>query len=162
VLSYRFADRPSVHPDDDPATPGRRAELARLMLVEAIRRYEAACLEWTAVSESYPNLSRAKSPSTDEGAAEQRRWRDLLRLADEGFNHAELTLAERIDGLFDMLSTAGGRADDDPDGYFVPRAVRSGGNLYVLAYGADEYEPKTNIIAVYRESKVIDLDEGAS
>ena len=141
----------------DPATPANRQALARRLLIGAIRRYDEACEDWTAVYESFPKLDPPRQPSGPAEAEERVRWMFLLDQADESFNGAEQNLAERIHQLFALL---------DPDGrcgprldaeYFTPRAARHGGNIYVLAYSAYEYEPKTNIVAVYREGMVIDL-----
>ena len=151
--------RRGVRPEDDPATPENRRALARRLLDGAIRRYEDASLEWAAVYESFPPLLYPRQASSPGEFAERDGWRSLLHQADESFSNAELNLAERIQGLFDMLSPPGRRAAELATEYFVPRAVRSGGNLYVLAYSAWEYEPKTNIIAVYREPMVLDLAE---
>jgi hypothetical protein len=140
----------------DPATPENRQSLARRLLIGAIRRYEEACEEWSAVHESYPTLDHPRPPVGPDEMREWTRWRSLMLHADENFDNAELNLAERIHGLFTMLDPAGRCVPRDEAAYFVPRCVRHGGNAYVLAYSAYEYEKKTNIIAVYRDSMVVD------
>jgi hypothetical protein len=157
MMNQLFEAPPDARPD--PATPENRVALARRLLAGAIRRYEETAIEWTAIHESFPPLDPPRHPDGPEEFDERTSWRSLLAHADENFNNAELNLAERIHGLFDMLSPPGETPGEDPSEYFVPRAVRAGGNLYVLAYSAWEYEPKTNIIAVYRESMVLDLVE---
>jgi hypothetical protein len=148
---------PGIDPKGDPATPENRRLLARRLLAGAIRRYEEVSLEWSAVHESFPHLDPPRHPSSPVEFAEWDRWRELLSHANENFNNAEMNLAERIQGLFDMLSPPGRRAGESPTEYFVPRAVRSGGFLYVLSYSAWQYEPNTNAIAVYSETMVFDL-----
>jgi hypothetical protein len=147
-------------PVADPATPANRVALARKLLVGAIRGYGAASVEWAEVNESYPKLDEPAPPRSDEEAAERKRWRELLRQVDEDFDAAELRLGERILRLYDALAPADRRAEDDPDGYFVPRAVRFEGSTYVLAYHPNSFESHQNLIAVYRSELVIDLVEG--
>jgi hypothetical protein len=144
-------------PEADPATPENRLALARRLLVGAIRRYDEACEEWSAVYESYPPLDQPREPSGPAETAERRRWKDLLEQADESFDNAELNLAERMHRLFSALDPEGRCGPREAADYFKPRAVRHAGTVYVLAYSSHEYEPKTNIIATYRESLVIDL-----
>jgi hypothetical protein len=149
---------PQAATTPDPATPENRRRLSRELLAGAIRRYEEASREWSAIYESYPPLASPQEPRSVAEREERRAWRELLHQADENFNNAELNLAERIHCLFATLDPAGRLGPRVEPDYFSPRAVRSGGNVYVLAYSAFEYEPKTNIIAVYRESMALDLD----
>jgi hypothetical protein len=142
---------------DDRATPENRRSLARKLLLGAIRRYEETCREWEAVHESFPKLDPPRPPSGPAEAEERSRWLTLLNQADENFNHAEASLAERIQVLVPMLHPAGRPKARDESDYFMPRAVRHAGSVYVLAYSAWEYEPKTNIVAVYRDSMAIEL-----
>jgi hypothetical protein len=163
-LAHRAAHRlcpppepPLPDPESDPATPENLNALGRRLLIGAIRRYEEASDEWAAVHESFPALDPPRQPSGPEEIEERRRWLAMLHHADENFNNAELNLAERIHGLVPMLDPEGRPPDRDEDDYFVPRAVRHGGSVYVLAYSAWEYEPRQNIIAVYRDSMVLDV-----
>jgi hypothetical protein len=144
----------------DPATPSKRRELARGMLIGAARRYEEVSEEWTRAHESYPNLESPREPIGPAEVAERKAWRSLLGQSDDDFNHAEEALAHCIQRLYDMLAPADRRTCASDGEYFVPRAVRSEGRVYVLSYSAHDYEPRTNIIAVYRESLVIDLAVG--
>jgi hypothetical protein len=144
----------------DPATPELRRELARRMLADGIDRYEAALREWNAVNAAFPDLDPPYRYPGDLDPAERAEWtlwRSLLALTQETFNHAEQDLAERIDRLFDMLAPEGGRVGDEAGESFVGRAVTRGGNVYVLTYSAEDFEPETNIIAVHRQSMTIDL-----
>jgi hypothetical protein len=144
----------------DPATPELRRELARRMLADGIDRYDAALREWNAVNESFPDLDPPYRYPGDHDPAERAEWtlwRSLLALTQENFNHAEQDLAERIDRLFDMLAPEGGRVGDEASESFVGRAVKRGGNVYVLTYSAEDFEPETNIIAVHRQAMTIDL-----
>ncbi len=145
--------------EPDPATPAWREELARRMLAAAIARHEEANALWSAVHESYPRLPEPAHPRTDAELAEHRAWLLLLGQADEAFDSAEENLASRIQALFDLIAPEGRRARDSEEDYFVPRAVRTGGSVYVLADDVMRYEPRTNIVAVYREPMMIDLDE---
>jgi hypothetical protein len=157
MLTMLFESPGAPATPDDPATPENRRALARKLLLGAIRWYEAACLEWAAVNDSFPKLDPPRHPSGPDEMEERSRWRTLLNQADENFNHAEASLAERIQVLMPMLHPEGRpNARDEPD-YFEPRAVRHAGSVYVLAYSAWEYEPKTNIVAVYRDSMAIEL-----
>ena len=145
----------------DPATPENRKALARRLLEGAIRRYEEACEEWTAVHESYPKLDPPRQPSGPEEVEERRYWVSLLHNADENFNAAELTLAERIHSLFWMLDPR--RAVYAERGARLlrpPRSEARGQRLRARALSAYEYEPRQNVIAVYRDSLVIGLAEG--
>jgi hypothetical protein len=69
-----------------------------------------------------------------------------------------VALAGRIQGLFDQLAPESQRTRESASEYFIPRAVRHQGTVYVLGYSVHEYEPRTNIIATYRGEMVIDLD----
>jgi hypothetical protein len=140
-------------PDADPATPERRLELTRSLLVWAINAYEIASHQWSIVNESFPTLEYPKPMDPAEHAA----WRVLIKEADEAFNACELTLGQRIQVLFNELAGTGQGADHQAGGYFVPRAVRHQGTTYVLVYDVHAHEPKTNIIATYRDSMTIDL-----
>jgi hypothetical protein len=159
MLNNAFADRPTVHPDDDPATPDRRVSLARSMLVGAIRRYEDASERWTFARECYPNLMPSRAPLGTEESAERAAWRVILEQTDDDFDRAEEGLAVQIERLYSMLAPPGLRPVERMGEYFVPRAVHHAGQLYVLAYSVNDYEPRTNIIAVYRDTMAIELDE---
>lgn len=146
--------------EPDPATAGRRAELAAAILAAAIRRYGEASEAWTAVAESYPHLPGPRAPADDAERRERRAWMALRREADAQFDAAEQALADAIGGLYDLLAPEGRRARDADGDYFVPRAVRHGGYVYVLADNPGNYEPHSNLVAVYHEGMAIDLDGG--
>jgi len=143
----------------DPATPELRLALARSLLAGAIRRYEETCAFAWEVDLAYPPLPEPTRPDEAE-AAERRAWRKLKAEAADDFDSAELALAGRINNLYDALAPEGYRIVPDPDGAFVPRAVRLGSTTYFLADCPGRYEPETNIIAVVRDDAVIDLDAG--
>jgi hypothetical protein len=118
--------------------------------------------EWTETYEGYPHLDPPRQPADAAEVEERRQWRALLDGADESFNQAELALAEAIHRLYPMLDPMGRGGPRDDAEYFVPRAVHHAGSVYVLAYSADEYEPKTNCVAVYRDAMTIDLADDAA
>jgi hypothetical protein len=149
---------PETESPPDPATPESRLELARSLLVWSIHAYEMAQHQWSVVRESYPHLARPKGPDGAPEYREHRAWMSLLDEADNAFNAAELLLAERIEHLYDWLAAEGRRTTEDETAYFQPRAVRHRGTVYVLAYQTSDHEPKTGIIATYRERLIVDVE----
>ena len=127
-------------PAEDPATPERRIELSRAMLVWAIHGYEQASHRWGLVREACPNLPQPSWPRDDEEREERERWSRLFTESDEDFNAAEL--GSPSGSRTSTTSWPPGRRTDEAEGeYFVPRAVRHHGSVYVLAYGARTMSP---------------------
>ena len=158
MLNNGFHDSATVAPADDPATPALRRDLARTLLIGAIRHYEKALTTMRAVDASYPRLNEPRCPHDDATKAEHRAWQRLIEQADDDFDHAELALASRIQSLYDDLAPEHRRVGSGPHDHFIERAVRFEGTTYALQYNPGGYESGSNIVAVARDAVSFHLE----
>jgi hypothetical protein len=155
--NLEVAGSEGVHPDDDPATPTLRRKLTLRLLISAIRRYEETLAAARHMDAAYPKLALPKQAQDEATKAERRSWQRLVDQFDADFDAAELALASHIQNLFADLGGTEFLADVGEQAPFE-RAIRFEGTLYCLQYDVADYVRDSNIVAIVRPGRVLDLD----